>query len=317
MALMWRFQDARYRIAVLAGGDSAERDVSLQSGAHVAAALAAAGNEVELFDPCETPLAQIPWKHFDVCFIALHGGAGEDGRLQRRLELLKVPYTGSGPAPCRLAMSKSASKERFLQAGVPTKPYLLFHLDEPIHEIADRLGSLEYPLIVKPDSQGSSLGVRVVHERGELADALRECRRYDDYGIAEPRIDGRELTVSLLGRIALPVLEIVHGGSLFDYTAKYSSPATEYRFETGLPDRMLEEIQQIAAAAAESLGTRGLVRVDLMLDADERPWVLEVNTVPGLTAHSLAPKGAERIGLGMAELCHWMIQDCLSLEVAP
>jgi D-alanine-D-alanine ligase len=311
-----RFQEARYRVAVLAGGDSAEREVSLRSGAHVAASLRCAGNQVEIFDPCETPLAQIPWKHFDVCFIALHGGAGEDGRVQRRLDLLKVPYTGSDMAACHLAMSKSASKERFLQAAVATKPYVLFHVDEPHQQIADRVSSVKYPLVIKPDSQGSSLGVRLAHAPSELAECLDECRRYDGYGIAEPHIAGREVTVSLLGRIALPVLEIVHSSGLFDYAAKYDSTATEYRFETDLPGSKLEEIQHVAAAAAESLGTCGLVRVDIMLDEYQQPWVLEVNTVPGLTSHSLAPKAAERIGLSMADLCHWMIQDCLAAEVA-
>ena len=314
---MWQFQDIRYRVAVLAGGDSAEREISLQSGAHVAGALETVGNEVEIFDPSQTPLDQIPWKHFDVCFIALHGGAGEDGRIQRRLELLKVPYTGSRMAACRLAMSKSASKERFLQAGVATKPYVLFHLAEPVGQIAERLASLDFPLVIKPDSQGSSLGVSVARRPDELEACLRECRRYDDYGIAEPRIAGREMTVSLLGRIALPVLEIVHEAAMFDYAAKYTSASTEFRFETGLPESKLEEIQHVAAAAAESLGTRGLVRVDIMLDEYQQPWVLEANTVPGLTCHSLAPKAAQRIGWNMADLCHWMIQDSLAIEVAP
>jgi D-alanine-D-alanine ligase len=313
--MAWRFQQARYRVAVLAGGDSAERDVSLRSGAHVAAALQSAGNQVERFDPGETPLDQIAWKHFDVCFIALHGGAGEDGRIQRRLELLKVPYTGSDMSASRLAMSKSASKERFLQANVPTKPYVLFHLDEPAEQIIQRLAPLGLPAVIKPDGQGSSLGVRQVKRAEEFAECLVECRRYDDYGIAEPQIKGREFTVSLLGRIALPVLEIVHSSALFDYTAKYTSASTEYRFETGLPESKLEEIQQIAAAAAECLDTRGLVRVDLMLDEYRQPWVLEVNAVPGLTPHSLAPKAAQRAGLAMADLCHWMIQDCLAVEV--
>jgi D-alanine-D-alanine ligase len=227
-----------------------------------------------------------------------------------------VPYTGSDVSACHLAMSKSASKERFLQAGVPTQPYVLFHLDEPCQQIADRLASLKYPLVIKPDSQGSSLGVRMAQRPGDLGGCLEECRRYDAYGIAEAHISGREVTVSLLGRIAMPVLEIVHTAPLFHYAAKYSNPSTEYRFETGLSEAKLEEIQHVATAAAESLDTRGLVRVDIMLDEYQQPWVLEVNTVPGLTSHSLAPKAAERIGLSMADLCQWMIQECLAVEVA-
>jgi D-alanine-D-alanine ligase len=312
----WRIQPARYRVAVLAGGDSPEREVSLRSGQCVAEALRASGDIVELFDTAKTDLALIPWKHFDACLIALHGGAGEDGRIQRRLDLLKVRYTGSDMAACRLAMSKSASKERFLQAGVPTPPYALFGADNHVEEVAAKAEPLGYPLVVKPDSQGSSLGVGVAAGLADLARCLAECRRYDDYAIAEPLVEGRELTVSILGRRPLPVLEIVSPHRLFDYAAKYQSSQTEYRFETGLPRAVLERVQQVALRAAHALGTRGLVRVDLRLDCQERPWVLEVNTVPGLTAQSLAPKAAQRGGLDMAQLCHWMIRDCLGVEVA-
>jgi D-alanine-D-alanine ligase len=312
----WRIQPARFRVAVLAGGESAEREVSLRSGASVAAALRGAGDIVEVFDTAETNLAQIPWKHFDACLIALHGGAGEDGRIQRRLDLLKVRYTGSDMAACRLAMSKSASKERFLQTGVPTPPYVLFQVDEACQQVAAKVGSLGYPLVIKPDSQGSSLGVCVAGAPTDLPQCLADCRRYDDYAIAEPLVEGRELTVSILGRRALPVLEIVPPKQLFDYEAKYHNPHTQYRFETGLSPTLLERVQQIAVRAAHALGTRGLVRVDLRLDRQERPWVLEVNTVPGLTADSLAPKAALRDGLDMAQLCRWMIRDCLAVEVA-
>ena len=313
--MVWHPPHDKLRIAVLAGGDSAERAISLNSGICVATALESAGHAVELLDPADIDLASVAWCQFDACFIALHGGAGEDGRIQRRLELLTVPYTGSGPNACRLAMSKSAAKERFLQAGVPTPPYVLFHATEPTQLVGVKLAPLSYPLVVKPDSQGSSLGLVRVDEASQLGAALSESRRYDPFVVAEPCIRGREFTVALLGRRPLPLLEIIAPGGLFDYEAKYASVTTQYRFDTGLPEEKIAELQSVAVAAAACLNTSGLVRVDLMLDMQGRPWVLEVNTVPGLTSHSLAPKAAAEAGLDFAELCNWMIQDCLSTQV--
>lgn len=313
--MVWNRSHTSLRIVVLAGGDSAERAVSLASGMCVAAALETAGYAAEVVDPARVDLAEIPWRHVDACFIALHGGAGEDGRIQRRLELLKAPYTGSGPLACRLAMSKSASKERFLQAGVPTKPYVLFNSSEDATVVQSKIAHLGYPLVIKPDSQGSSLGVTCVRSADELSTALAECRRYDRYALAEPFIQGREFTVAIIDRRTLPVLEIVSPGGLFDYHAKYVSDATRHRFECGLDDRVMQHIRQAAVAAAECLGTAGLVRVDLMLDAAQRPWVLEVNTVPGMTDHSLVPKASLRAGLDMPALCDSLVQNCLTAKV--
>ena len=315
--MVWRPPHPSLRVAVLAGGESAERAISLKSGEHVAAALNQLGHIATLLDPSDTDLACVPWCQFDVCFMALHGGAGEDGRLQRRLQLLTVPFTGSNPNACRLAMSKSASKERFVQAAVPTAPYVLFHASDPTQLVAAKVASLGYPLVIKPDSQGSSLGVVRVNEAAELGAALQESRRYDSYSIAEPWICGREFTVALLGRQALPLLEIVAPGGLFDYEAKYASVTTQVSFETGLCPEKVVELQAVAVEAAASLDTAGLVRVDLMMDAQGLPWVLELNAVPGMSEHSLAPRAAAAAGIGFAELCDWMIQDCLTAEVLP
>ena len=298
-------------VALLAGGASAERDVSLESGAEVAAALRAAGHRVETIDPSAQGLDSVDWKRWDACFLALHGGEGEDGGVQSQLRRLGVPYTGSGPAASRLAMSKSASKERFFQAGVPTRPYALFHVDEPEPEIAAKLQQLGYPLAVKPDGQGSSLGVRRVARPSELSTALREGRRWDAFLLAEPWITGREFTVSLLGRRPLPLLEIVSQGEFFDYQAKYFADTTEYRFDHGLPDAVADLLRDTAVAAADALGTQGLSRVDLMLDENQRPQVLEVNTCPGMTSHSLAPMAAARAGMDMPALCDVLLRDAL------
>ena len=310
-----RLIEAPLEVAVLAGGDSAERSISRSSGIAVTAALQSAGHRPTLLDPARCRLEGVDWRRFDACFIALHGGAGEDGRIQSRLERLGMPYTGSRPAACRLAMSKSASKERFGQSGVPTAPTVLFHADEPLTEVTRRISSLTYPLVVKPDSQGSSLGVSRVRGPDDLTAAVGAARRFDSFLIAEPAIKGRELTVAILGRQSLPALEIIAEGELFDYDAKYQSPRTQYRFDTDLSADVIRRIERIAVRAAEVLETRGLVRVDLMLDQRLRPSVLEVNTIPGMTQNSLAPMAAAHAGIDMSTLCEVMLTDCQVAEV--
>jgi D-alanine-D-alanine ligase len=302
------------QVVVLAGGDSSERGISLISGLQVVSALEAAGHEPTWIDPAEVDLAAVPWSRYDACFIALHGGSGEDGRVQRQLDRLGVPYTGSDPAASWLAMSKSAGKERFLQAGVPTPPYVLLHAADPRESAGQRCERLGYPLIVKPDSQGSSLGVGIAVGPSELSDCLAASFALDPFAIAERLIQGREFTVSLLGRKPLPLLEIIAADEIFSFEAKYSSPRTQYRFDTGLPADVAASLSRTAVAAAAALGATGLARVDLMLDEAGRPWVLEVNTVPGLTGRSLAPLAAAHAGIDMAALCTWMVRDCLTRE---
>jgi D-alanine-D-alanine ligase len=298
-----------FRVAVLAGGDSAEREVSLASGRQTIAALRQRGHVADWFDPARCGLATIPWDEFDVAFIALHGGSGEDGRVQACLEAWGVPFTGSGPAASRLAMSKSAAKSRMFAAGVSTLPWTSFAADEPLENVARRLAPLGYPAVLKPDAQGSSLGVGLAAGEHELAECVAVARRYGAMTLAEPWIDGREFTVAVLGRDPLPLVEIITPRGLFDYEAKYESDSTEYRFETGLPRNVVKNLQDVAVAAVAALGTAGLARVDLIVSRDGEAWVLEVNTVPGLTDHSLAPMAAARAGLSFAELCDWMLRD--------
>lgn len=300
-----------YSVAVLAGGDSPEREVSLVSGAQAVDALEAGHHLVETFDPAETPVEEIPWSRFDVCFLALHGGAGEDGRVQRHLESIGMPYTGSGPAASRLAMDKSAAKERFLQAGVPTLPWLVAPTESASELLAGRGNKLGYPVVVKPNAGGSSLGVGFAADHQQLTEQITESARYDDRVLIEPWIDGREFTVAVLGRRPLPVLEIATPRGLLDYESKYHLSTTECRFDTGLTTDKLTRLQAAAVKAASAVGTSGLVRVDLMLDQRERPWVLEVNTIPGLTPNSFAPKAAAQAGLDFLALCEWMLWDCL------
>jgi D-alanine-D-alanine ligase len=303
---------AGLRVVVLAGGDSPERPVSLASGEQVAAALAQAGHRADICDPAAESLEAFPWTEYDACFLALHGGAGEDGHVQQRLATLGVPFTGSDARASRLAMCKSASKERLFQVGVPTQPYVLLHQADSAADIASKTASLRFPVIVKPDSQGSSLGLGIARTGDELQSAVRAALAIDPFVIVEPFIVGREFTVAILGRQTLPLLEIVAPAGLFDYEAKYESAITEYRFDTGLLPETVADIEHAAVAAAEALNTSGLVRVDLILDRMARPWILEVNTIPGMTPHSLAPKAAARGGMNLAALCEWMLEDCLA-----
>jgi D-alanine-D-alanine ligase len=299
------------KIVVLLGGESAEREVSLRSGAAVTEALKAAGHEVLAVDPAHTPLPQLEWRGVDACFIALHGGAGEDGRIQQQLERLAVPYTGSAPEACRLAMNKCLAKERFLDQSVPTAPFVRIEPGDTPAQVSRRVASLGYPLVIKPNCQGSSIGVVVVDDERQLADRLAEARRHDAVCLAEPRIVGREFTVAVLDDRALPLLEVVSPEPLFSYDAKYQSSLTEYRFDFELDPRRRVEIVHAAVAATRALGTAGLVRVDLMLAHDGHAYVLEVNTVPGMTPRSLAPLAAAKAGLEMPALCDRLVRQCL------
>lgn len=302
---------APLRVAVLAGGSSPERDVSLVSGAAVCDALRSAGHDAHVFDPAHIAVEQIPWFTFDACFLALHGGAGEDGRVQQQLETLGVDFTGSRAAACRVAMNKSASKERFFFEQIPTAEYCLVHASESPDVCAAKAASLGYPLVVKPNSQGSSLGVTIVRRPDELSAALALARSLDPFTLVETFVAGRELTVAVLDRRPLPTLEIVTPHGFFDYDAKYSAEDTREEYPSDLAPNVVARVEQMAVRAAQALGTRGLVRVDLILDAAGVPWVLEVNTTPGMTPHSLAPKAARLAGFDMPALCQWIVQQAL------
>lgn len=299
-------------VAVLYGGLSAERKVSLKSGAAVSAALAAAGHAVIGIDPANVDLARYDWTGVDAAFIALHGRFGEDGTVQQILEDAGIPYTGSDVATSRLSISKSATKERFLQSGVRTAPYTLIHESDPAQNITRQALALGFPLVVKPDTEGSSLGVTIVPSPDLLSVALSRCFQYDSFGILETWIDGSEWTAGFLDERALPLIRIETDRPFFDFEAKYEDDGTRYQFDGRLLDDVADQLAQTAAAARRAVGTRGIARVDLMLDADDRAWVLEVNTVPGLTDHSLVPKAAAHLGIDFTELCERCLQSALA-----
>lgn len=298
------------RVVVLQGGDSAERAVSLESGRNVSASLRRCGHEAIPVDPAEVDLAGYPWHTVDACFIALHGKFGEDGQVQRLLESLGVAYTGSGPGPSRLAMSKSATKECLRLHQISTPAYFLVHQREESTVIARRAAALGYPLFVKPDGAGSSIGVTPVQHAAQLPTALQEAFRFDGFAVVERGIVGREMTVAVLGRKALPLIEILPTRAFFDYEAKYHDDSTGYTFDVNLPDETIGLIEQLAVDACAAVGTRGLCRVDLMLDRQNDPWILEINTIPGMTSHSLAPMAARRAGFE-EQLCELLVLDAL------
>lgn len=289
-------------VVVLSGGDSSERTVSLRSGAAVAEALAAHGHHVRQVDPSEIDLEEYDWSNVDVAFIALHGRFGEDGQVQQLLEELRIPYTGSGVHASRLAFSKSAAKERLLLHHVPTPPYVLIHESDTAQRIVHQARSLGFPLVVKPDTQGSSLGVSIIGSEDELPKALTRCFHLDSFGLLEGAVVGTEWTVGILDGMVLPPIHIETSRQFFDYAAKYEDDDTRYLFEHDVPAETVSMIEQTARRACEALGTAGLARVDLILDRYGRAWVLEVNTVPGFTDHSLVPKSAQKMGLTLGEL---------------
>jgi D-alanine-D-alanine ligase len=298
------------RVAVLAGGDSDEREISLKSGMAVVAALSERGHRVLHLDPAIVDLSGIDWDQFDVAFVALHGRFGEDGQVQQILDAAHVHYTGSNALASHLAFSKSAAKERFALFGVPTPQYSLIHYNDGLNEIDRIAAELGYPLVVKPDTQGSSLGVSIVRSPRELPAAIKNCFLLDAFGILETMIEGTEWTVGLIDRQILPAIKIETDREFFDWQAKYEDDSTRYIFDSNLPQAVINNIQQVAQAACESLGTSGLARVDLRLDHENQPWVLEVNTVPGFTDHSLLPKAAARQGIDFPTLCDRIVRSC-------
>lgn len=297
------------RVAVMLGGHSSEREVSLDSGAAVLKALQAKGIDAHPWDPAEKTMAEFAIAGFDRVWIALHGPGGEDGALQGLLQWLEIPYTGSGVMASAVAMDKVRSKHLFRAAGIPTPDYAVVRTREEASVAAEQVG---FPLIIKPSGQGSSVGMSKVFERGELNDAVELAMQYGDTALLETCVAGDEFTVAVLQGRALPSIRIVTPRVFYDYRAKYESERTDY-ICPGTEDSEAEEVYaDLAVAAFSELGCSGWGRVDFMTGADQQPLVLEVNTVPGMTSHSLVPMAAQREGIDFEELC-WRILET-SLE---
>ena len=294
---------APMRVLVLAGGPSSEREISLKSGRAVAQALTDAGHCVSLFDPQLEQLTSIESLRFDVAFVALHGRYGEDGVVPQQLEEIGLPYTGSGPTASALAFSKSDAKARFKERGVATPVAVTFDAEDSPEECVLHAAPLGFPVVVKPDRQGSSIGISFAHNADELVTAIETALTFDAKGVIEAAIIGEEWTVPLLDEMVLPPIRIGTPHAFFDYEAKYLREDTAYEFPEDTPIDRLNLIVETAQLAAKALGTTSLSRVDLRVDSAGKPWVLEVNTVPGLTDHSLAPKSAARRGMSFSVLC--------------
>ncbi len=297
----------RLKIAVLMGGPSAEREISLKSGTAVVNALATTGAKIVPVDVPETKFS-IP-TDVDVAFVALHGTFGEDGTLQRMLEDSGIAYTGSGPEASARAFDKIAAKTEFLAVGIPTPKYEIF--DRAQTDLR-RLALLGFPLVVKPSRQGSSVGVSVVQEETDLEEACQIAWHYDDRLLIEQFIGGRELTVGIVDGHALPVIEIHPKHDFFTYEAKYTKGQTDYLVPAPLDIKIEAQVKKLALRAYDCLGCRDLARVDLILAENNEVFVLEVNTIPGFTETSLVPQAARAAGIEFPDLCVRLVQMALA-----
>ena len=288
------------KVGVLLGGKAAERPVSLKSGAMVLAALRSRGIDAHPFDPAERPLEALLDERFDRVFIALHGRFGEDGTLQGVLEWLGIPYTGSGVLGSALAMDKMRAKLVWQASGLPTPPYEMLSANADLGAVAARLG---LPLMIKPVCEGSSLGMSKVRDPAAIEEAYALAVNYDRMVMAEKFIEGSELTVGILGDEVLPIIKLETPRDFYDYEAKYIADDTRYLLPCGLPAARERALQALSREAFQALGCRGWGRVDLMLDVAGEPSLLEVNTAPGMTDHSLVPMAARAVGLSYEDLC--------------
>jgi D-alanine-D-alanine ligase len=303
------------KVAVLMGGKSAEREVSLMSGAGVLKALQSRGVDAHAFDPAERDLIELKRKNFKRCFIALHGRFGEDGTVQGALELLGIPYTGSGVMASAISIDKTMTKRVWLAESIPTPKYTLLkrgaYQREEVVKIPDDLG---LPLIVKPAREGSSIGVAKVQGYSEVLAAVDAAAALDTDVLCEQFIAGDEVTCPILGTgdgaRALPVIRIVAPEGNYDYQNKYFTDDTKYLVPCGLPEGEEAAIQDLVVKAYRVLGCRGWGRIDVMIDAATRkPYLLEINTSPGMTGHSLVPMSARASGISYEDLCLQLLAD--------
>lgn len=298
------------KVGVLYGGFSSERPVSLQSGQGVYEALLSKGIDAHLFDLGERSITELAEQQFDSVFIALHGRFGEDGCVQGVLEWLGIPYTGSGVMASAIAMDKVMTKRILLEQGLPTPDYVVAHTEEGLQKAVDVLG---LPMIVKPPHEGSTLGLKKVQQRSDIVEAFQLSSTYESELLAERCIIGRELTVPVLGKgkqaYALPVIEIIAPEGNYDFNNKYISNDTRYECPAQLSVELTQRIQDYCVKAYNAIGCEGWARVDVILDQQNNPWILEINTSPGMTSHSLVPMSAASVGIHYAELCVLLLEQ--------
>jgi len=312
------FERKKLRIGVLLGGFSSERKISLKSGRAVVQALKGLGHPVKIIDVRSQNISNF-LKDIDFAFIALHGKFGEDGTLQRILEKRHMPYTGPGPKASQAAFDKAITKKILTRHKIPTAPYCLVRKEYGTkrlygknYKIYALRSVLNYPVVVKPCKEGSSVGISIVYSDRELKDALKEAFKYDSIIVVEQYIKGREVTVGILGETPLPLVEIKPKQKFYSFKAKYQDKETEYIIKPIFPTKTIKQIQRIALKAYKSLGCSGFSRVDLIYSSEKGPFVLEVNTIPGMTERSLLPKAAQAAGIEFSQLCERIIEFTLS-----
>ena len=296
------------KVAVLFGGKSAEREVSLDSGNAVLEALLRSGVQAEAFDPKHRSVTDLV--NYDRAFIVLHGRGGEDGQIQGTLEWLDVPYTGTGVQGSAIGMDKIKTKQIWQGTDLPTAPYRIISKDSNIDEIVDSLG---LPVIIKPVHEGSSIGMSKVEKKEDFAQAIAKATEHDAIVMAEKWITGCEYTIVVLNAEALPVirLEPPKDVAFYDYDAKYQRNDVQYGIPSGLSESDEKQLQQLTLRAFQAVGASGWGRVDAMQDEQGNFWLLEINTVPGMTSHSLVPKAAKAVGIGFDELCVAILEQTL------
>ncbi|MCX5680585.1 MAG: D-alanine--D-alanine ligase [Candidatus Omnitrophica bacterium] len=294
------------KVGILSGGPSNEREISLKSGRAVYEALIGEGCDAILLDVKNDICDIITSSAVDMAFIALHGRFGEDGTVQRILEDMGVPYTGSGVEASRLALDKIATKDVFHRCGIPVPGYTVF---EKGNSSAKSCHPTGWPVVVKPQFEGSSIGLSIAGDESSLKIAVDKALGYGDKVLIEEYINGRELTVGILGEKALPVIEIITSQGVYDYEAKYKDPATRYLVPAPIDEKLAKLAGLLGEKSHMSLGCRSFSRVDMMLDKAGRIFVLEVNTIPGMTERSLLPKAAKAAGIDFGSLCIKLLED--------
>ena len=298
------------KVAVLYGGNSAERDVSLMSGNAVYAGLLEKNIDAVLIDLQAYDLQNLISEKIDRVWIALHGRGGEDGTLQGALEYLGIPYTGSGVLGSALCMDKLRSKQVFVAANIPTPKWMVVDQETSSAELLNTIG---LPMVIKPSNEGSSIGMSIVNEPAELERAIQDALRLDASSIAEQYIDGKEITISVLHNQVLPGIHIETPRTFYDYEAKYFSDNTKYHCPANLSEDLVSTLSELSLQAFTALDGYGWGRVDFMLDRENQPFVLEVNTLPGMTSHSLTPMSAAALGFSFADLV-WKVLETSFLE---
>lgn len=299
------------KVGVLMGGMSSERNISLMTGEAIFSALNRLGYETVKIDVDEKVCGTLLEEKVEVAFIALHGRYGEDGAIQGLLEIMKMPYTGSGIMASAIAMDKITSKKIFAAHGIPTPDYVVLTVGEValFYRSLDNGDSprIGFPLVVKPSAEGSAIGVRIIEDKADMREAVEEAKIYSSSIILEKYVAGVEITVGVIEDETVPTIEIVPKSSFYDYDAKYTKGMTEYLLSTSLNEETDKQVQALALKTYRAIGCRGAARVDMIVDKDMTPWVLEINTIPGMTETSLLPKAAASVGISFDMLVERML----------